>query len=336
MVRTSLSNRQKAAILMISMSPEISARVYQHLSEEEVEQLTLEIANLRKVEPDNREKIADEFFQMCVAQEYLTQGGIEFARQLLEKAFGSQKALEILDRLTSSLQVRPFDFARKADPQQLLNFIEGEHPQTIALILAYLHPNQAAMVLSALSPERQVDVTRRIATMNRTSPDIVKEVERVLERKLSSLVLEDATSSGGIDVVVQVLNNVDRATERMIMEVLEVQEPELAEEIKKRMFIFEDLVLLDDRSIQRVLREVDLKTDLPLALKIASEDVRKKIFKNMSKRAVENLLEDLEYLGPVRLRDVEEAQQKIVNIIRHLEDRGEVIIARGGGDEIIV
>lgn len=331
-----LSSRQKAAIFMVSIDPEISARLYKELSEEEIEQLTLEIANLRKIPPELRERTLEEFGQLSMASHYLNQGGIDYARELLDRALGAQKASEILNRLTASLQVRPFDFARKADPQQLLNFIEGEHPQTIALILAYLHPDQSSTVISSLPGDRQVDVARRIALMDRTSPEIVKEVERVLERKLSSLMLEDSTSAGGIEAVVQILNNVDRATEKTIMEVLEVQDPELAEEIKKRMFVFEDLVFLDDRSIQRVLREIDMKNDLPLALKAASDEVRDRILKNMSKRAQENLHEDMEYLGPVRLRDVEDCQQRIVAVVRTLEDRGEVIIARGGGDEIIV
>lgn len=225
---------------------------------------------------------------------------------------------------------------RRADPLQILNFIQQEHPQTIALILAYLHPEQAAVVLSGLPPERRADVARRLALMERTSPELIREVERVLERKLSSVLGEEGTVAGGLQAVVQVLNNVDRGTERSIMEVLEVTDPELAEEIKKRMFVFEDIVLLDDRSLQRVLREVDLNEDLPLALKAVSEDVKQKIFRNLSQRAVEILQENLSYLGPVRLRDVEEAQQKIVNIIRRLEEEGEIVIARGGQDEVVV
>ncbi len=331
-----ITGRQKAAILLISLGPDVSAKVFKHLREDEIEQLTLEIAAIRQVDSGAREAVYEEFHQMALAKEYINQGGIEYAKELLERALGNQKALEVMHRLTAALQVRPFDFVRKTDPSQLLSFIQNEHPQTIALIMAYLSPEQSAMVLSALPTERQADVARRIAIMDRTSPDILKEVEKVLERKLSALVTQDYTSAGGVDTVVEVLNRVDRTTEKTIMEALEVQDPELAEEIKKRMFLFEDVVLLDNRSVQRVLREVDFSKDLPLALKVASEEVKKKIFSNISKRAGENLKENMDFLGPVRLRDVEEAQQKVVNIIRRLEEEGEIIIARGGGDEIVV
>ncbi len=331
-----LNGRQKAAILLVSLGLEVSAQILKHLGEDEIEQLTLELASVRKVSREEREAVLEEFHQMGRAQEYLAEGGIEYAREVLERALGTQKAFDILERLTSSLQVRPFDFIRKADPTQILNFIQNEHPQTIALVLAYLTPGQAAVILSDLPPNLQADVARRIALMERTSPDVIHEVERVLEQKLSSLMSQDYASAGGIEAVVQVLNSVDRATEKSILETLGVEDPELAEEIKKRMFVFEDIVKMDDRSVQRVLREIDISKDLPMALKVASEDVKAKIFKNMSKRAVENLKENIEYLGPVRLRDVEEAQQVIVNVIRRLEDEGEVITGRGGGDEIIV
>lgn len=333
--KTELTGREKAAMLLISLGPEKSAQIFKHLKEEEIEQLTLEIANIRTVTPADKEKVLEEFYQICLAQEYIAEGGISYAKEILEKALGTQKALEVINRLTVSLQVRPFDFVRKADPSQLLNFIQGEHPQTIALILAYLRPNQASAVLSALPQEKQADVARRIATMDRTSPEIIKEVERVLEKKLSSLVTEDYTSAGGIQAIVDILNSVDRGTEKHIIETLEIEDTDLAEEIKKRMFVFDDIVTLDSRSIQRFLREVD-NNQLALALKGSSEEVQKIIFANMSKRLVEMIKEDMEFMGPVRLRDVEEAQQKIVNIIRKLEDAGEIVISRGGGDEIIV
>ncbi|QIA28216.1 flagellar motor switch protein FliG [Thermaerobacter sp. PB12/4term] len=331
-----LSPRRKAAILMISLGPELAARVFRYLREEEIEQLTLEIANTDRVAPEQRLAVLEECRDLALAHAYIAQGGIDYARELLVQALGHQRAAEVINRLTSTLQVRPFEFVRRADPLQILNFIQQEHPQTIALILAYLHPEQAAVVLSGLPPERRADVARRLALMERTSPELIREVERVLERKLSSVLGEEGTVAGGLQAVVQVLNNVDRGTERSIMEVLEVTDPELAEEIKKRMFVFEDIVLLDDRSLQRVLREVDLNEDLPLALKAVSEDVKQKIFRNLSQRAVEILQENLSYLGPVRLRDVEEAQQKIVNIIRRLEEEGEIVIARGGQDEVVV
>ena len=244
--------------------------------------------------------------------------------------------MEIIERLTASLQVRPFEFIRSTDPGQLLTFIQGEHPQTIALILAFLQPEQAGTILTALPPEKQVDVTKRLALMEHTSPEVIHEVERVLEAKLSALAGQDSTQVGGVEALVEVLNQVDRATEKTILENLEEQEPELAEEIKRRLFTFEDIVHLDDRAVMRVLREIDLTKDLPLALKVASEEVKTKIFNNLSKRAVETLQEEMDYLGPVRLRDVEEAQQRIVNTIRKLEEVGEIIIARGGEDEIVV
>lgn len=335
MARNKLSGRQKAAILIVSLGPEVAANIYRHLREEDIEQLTLEIANLAKASNEQKNEILEEFYQMLVAQNYITEGGIEYAKVVLEKALGTQKAIEIINRLTSSLQVRPFDFIRKADPSQLMNFLQNENAQTIALVMTYLTPEQSASLLSSLPPEKQVDIARRVATMDRTSPEIIMEVERVLERQMASVVTEDYTSAGGIQAVVNILNNVDRGTEKNIIEALEVDNPELAEEIRRRMFVFEDVLTLDNRSIQRTLREVD-NNDLTLALKGASEDVKKRIFENMSKRQAEMIREDMEYMGPVRLRDVEDAQQKIVNIIRKLEDAGEIIISRGGGDEIIV
>lgn len=329
-----LNNKQKAAILLIALGPEVSSQIFKHLKEDELEKLTLEIANQRKVTQEQKEKVLTEFHQMLLANNYISSGGLDYAREILEKALGSEKAISIINRLTSSLQIRPFDFARKTDPSQLLNFIQNEHPQTIALIMSYLQPDQSGSILSSLPPERQVDVAKRIATMDRTSPDVLKDVERILERKLSSMVTQDFTSAGGVDSIVEILNRVDRSTERTIMENLEVQNPELAEEIKRRMFVFEDIVLLDDRSLQLVLREIESK-DLALALKASSNEVAGKIYKNMSKRAADMLREEIEYMGPVRIRDVEEAQQKIVNVIRRLEESGEIVVARGKGDEII-
>jgi flagellar motor switch protein FliG len=333
--KTERTGREKAAMLLISLGPERSAEIFKHLKEEEIEQLTLEIANIRTVTPEEKEKVLEEFYQICLAQEYIAEGGISYAKEILEKALGTQKALEVINKLTVSLQVRPFEFVRKADPAQLLNFIQKEHPQTIALILAYLKPQQAASVLASLPQDKQADVARRIAVMDRTSPEIIKEVERILEKNLSSLVTEDFTAAGGVQAIVNILNTVDRGTEKYIMETLEIEDTDLAEEIRKRMFVFEDILTLDNRSIQRFLREVDNNL-LAVALKGATEEVQKVIYSNMSKRLAEMIREDIEYMGPVRLKDVEEAQQKIVNIIRKLEDAGEIIISRGGGDEIIV
>ncbi|MFC4103569.1 flagellar motor switch protein FliG [Paenibacillus xanthanilyticus] len=329
------SGRQKAAILLISLGPEVSAQVFKHLREEEIEQLTLEIANVRKVDSEDKDTILSEFHQICMAQEYISQGGITYAKEILEKALGESKALEVINRLTATLQVRPFDFARKADASQILNFIQNENAQTIALVLSYLGADQSAAILSSLPQEKQAEVARRIALMDSTSPEVIAHVERILEQKLSSTVTQDYTSAGGIESIVQILNGVDRGTERTILDALEIQDPELAEEIKKRMFVFEDIVNIDNRAIQRIIRDIE-NADLQLALKVASEEVREAIFRNMSKRMAETFKEEMEFMGPVRLRDVEEAQTRIVATIRRLEESGEIIIARGGGDDIIV
>lgn len=335
-VQQRMTAKQKAAVLVVALGPELSAGVLRHLREEEVEQLTLELASVRHITPEQRIEVLEEFHQLAEAQGYIQQGGIEYAREVLEKALGPAKAHDLIQRLTASLQVRPFEFARRADPGQLLNFIQNEHPQTIALVMAYLDRQQAAAILSALPPERQADVARRIAIMDRTSPEVVRELERILERKLSSFMTQAAAVAGGIQAVVDVLNHVDRSTEKAIMERLETEDPALAEEIRMRMFTFDDIILLDDRSLQRALREVDLNNDMPMALKLASEEVKEKIFKNLSQRAVENLKENMEYLGPVRLRDAEEAQQRIVAVIRRLEEQGEIVISRGGEGDLIV
>ena len=340
MARTSnsddkLTGLQKSAILLIALGPEKSATIFKHLKEDEIEELTLEIANTRSITPQVKDSVVDEFYQICLAQQYIAEGGIGYAKELLEKALGSEAALQVIGKLTSSLQVKPFEFVRKAEASQLLNFIQDEHPQTIALILSYMSASQASQIISGLPQERQADVAKRVALMDRTSPDVIKEVEKILESKLASLVNQDYTIFGGVDQVVEILNSVDRGTEKHIMETLEIEEPELADEIRKKMFVFEDILLLDDKAIQRVLRDVE-NSDLALALKGSNEQVQNAIFNNLSKRLAAMIKEDMEFMGPVRMKDVEEAQQKIVNLIRKLEDSGEIIISRGGGDEIIV
>ncbi|AOT01080.1 MULTISPECIES: flagellar motor switch protein FliG [Exiguobacterium] len=335
MKKLEMNSREKAAILMISLGPEVAASVYKHLSEEEMEWLTLQISSMKRVDPEDKLVVLEEFHELAMAQNYITQGGIGFAKSVLEKALGEEKAMELIYRLTSTLQVRPFEFARKADPKQLLNFIQNEHPQTIALVLAHLDPAKSGQILSELPAEAQSDVARRIATMDRMNPEIISEVEQILERNLSQAGMQDFAQSGGIEAVVQVLNGVDRTTERTILDTLEIQDPELAEEIKKRMFVFEDIVTLDARAIQRIIREVS-NEDLLLALKVSSDDVKDMVYRNMSQRMVESFKEDMEFMGPVRLRDVEEAQSRIVGIIRRLEDMGEIVVARGGGDDIVV
>ena len=330
-----LSGLSKIAILLIALGPDISSKVLKQFKDEHIEQITTEIANTAIIDADMRKLVIDEFIVLCQAQSYLASGGIKYAKEILERTLGTQKAAEMFKKLTEASRIKPFNMLRKTDPKQLVNFINTEHPQTIALILSYLQSDQAAVVLSALPEEMQSDVTRRIATMERTSPEILSEVEGVLEKKLSSIVNQDFTVAGGIDTLVDILNRVDRGTEKSILEELERDDQDLVEEIRKRMFVFEDIITLDDQSIRRVMREIDFK-DLAYALKGSSDDVSGRILKNLSKRAGEMLQEDIELLGPVRLREVEEAQQRIVQVIRRLDEAGEIIISRGGEDAIVV
>ncbi|MBP6407893.1 MAG: flagellar motor switch protein FliG [Fusobacteriaceae bacterium] len=330
-----LTGKEKAAILLIALGQDISKEVFKYLESEEIEELYLQIAKTTKVSSEMKDRVFEEFNELMLAQQYLAQGGITYARELLQSALGESKAVEIITKLTSSLQVRPFDFIQKTESEQILNFIQGEHPQIIALIVSYLPANKAGEIFRNLPEEKQIDIARRIASMERTSPEMIREVERVLERKLSTVVGQDYTSAGGLDTLIEMLANVDRGTEKTIIESLSETDPELAEEIRKRMFVFEDVILLDDRAIQQVLKSVESK-DLSLALKGSSEDVSEKVFKNMSKRAADMLREDMEFAGPVRVKDVQEAQQRIVNVIRKLEETGEIVIARGGEDEMIV
>lgn len=329
------TGKQKAAIFLVVIGPEASSEIFKHLTEEEIEDLTFEIAKLDRIETSDKVKIMEEFNEMFMAQDFILRGGIDYARQLLERSIGSQKAQDLLNKLTISVKQRPFDAIRRADPEHIVNFIANEHPQTIALILAYLDSNKAALVMSGLPSEIQSNIAKRVATMDRTSPEMIREVEQVLERKLASMGAEDFTQVGGINCLVEILNLADRSTEKLILDDLEDDDPELAEEIKKRMFLFEDIILLDDRSVMKVLREVDTQ-DLAKALKGIDPEVQEKIYRNMSKRAGTLLREEMEFMGPMRLRDVEESQQKIVNIIRKLEDGGEIVIARGGEDELVI
>jgi flagellar motor switch protein FliG len=330
-----INGEQKAAILLISLGPEISSEVFKELKEEHVEQVALQIANMKKVSPAERDAVMEETYQLSMAEEYISQGGVDYARDVLEKALGEQRAIEIINRLQGALQMTPFDFIKRTDPQQLLNFIQNEHPQTISLILAHLNSEHAATILSALPGEIQVDVAQRIAVMERATPDIIMEIEKVLERNIASVFTQEMTAAGGVRSVAEMLNRVDRSTEKAIMEKLEETNPDLADEIKRLMFVFDDVLLIDDKSIQRILREVDQK-DLILALKGASEEVKAKILKNMSQRARALILEEMEVMGPTRLKNTEEAQQKIVNTIRQLEEMGEIVVSRGGEEEVFV
>lgn len=330
-----LNGEQKAAILLISLGPEISSDVFKELKEEHVEQVALQIANMKKVSPQERDAVMEETYQLSMAEEYISAGGVDYARDVLEKALGEQRAIEIINRLQGALQMTPFDFIKRTDPQQLLNFIQNEHPQTISLILAHLNSEHAATILSALPGEIQVDVAQRIAVMERATPDIIMEIEKVLERNIASVFTQEMTAAGGVRSVAEMLNRVDRSTEKAIMEKLEETNPDLADEIKRLMFVFDDVLLIDDKSIQRILRDVDQK-DLILAMKGASEEVKAKIFKNMSQRARALIQEEMEVMGPTRLKNTEEAQQKIVNTIRQLEEMGEIVVSRGGEEEVFV
>ena len=331
-----LNGIQKAAILFITLGPEVSSGILKRLPESEIQKITYEIANITSVTSEQREIILNEFLQINQARDYIVEGAMDYARQLLSKALGTQRAEEILEKVSEATQqYRPFAIARKADAHQLLNVITYEHPQTIALILCYLQADKAAQVLAELPEETQSEVAIRIATMNTTSPMVIKEIEKVLESKLSSVVRTEMTTLGGVDTLVDILNQVDRTTEKNITEGLEREDADLADKVKSSMFVFEDILTLDDVSIQRILREVEVK-ELALALKGCSDDVAEAIYRNQSKRAAASLKEDMEFLGPVRLMDVEKAQQKIVSIIRRLDDAGEIIISRGGEDAIIV
>ncbi len=335
MTREKISTREKAAVLMITMGKERAAKIYKFLSDEEIEQLTLAITTMRRVEPETKESVVDEFFQMCIARKYISEGGIDYAREILAKAFGEDRTNDLIMKLSSSLRVKPFDFIRKADVAQVLNFLQNEHPQTIALILSYLEPKHAANILANLPLDKQTSVIARIANMGSTSPEYIKETERVLEKKLSTMNFGDQTSTGGIDSLVSILNSVDRGTERHLLESLEESDAELVEEIRKRMFVFEDIVKLGNQAVQRVLKEIDNR-DLAVALKGSSTEVSTVIFNNISSRLQEMIKEDMEFMGPIRVREVEEAQQKIVNVIRQLDDAGEIIISRGSEDELVV
>ncbi len=335
-LKNRLKGLEKVAILMIALGPEISSDILKRMPDNMIESITYEIANRTQITSEQRREVLNEFMDMTLAQDYITEGGLDYARNILTKALGSKKAKTIIDTVSEiTQQRRPFAIARKADPQQLFNTISKEHPQTIALILCYLQPDKAATVISGLPEEMQNEVAYRIATMNRTSPMVIKQVETVLEKKLSTIIGNEFATIGGVKTLVDILNSVDRGTEKNIIEELEKEQPDLAEQVREGMFVFEDVVLLDSASIQRILREVDTK-DLALALKGSSEDVANTIYKNQSKRASETLREDIEFMGPVRLVEVEQAQQKIVGIIRRLDESGEIIIARGGEDAIVL
>lgn len=329
-----LSAKRKAAIVLTVLGPKNAAEVVKYFSDEQVEQFSLEVARLERVTPEIRASVVSEFHEMCMAQDFISEGGVDNARKVLEQAFGSDKADLVIRKILSAMQIVPFEFLKKADPNQLLGFIQDEHPQTIALILAYMPSSQAAMILTKLPQDLRGDVAERIAAMEQTPPEVIRRVEAVLERKVSSLINEEITKAGGPKALVDLLQRVDRATERLILDSLSDNNPELADEVKNMMFVFEDVIQLDDRAIQSILKEVDVK-ELAMALKGVNDEVRNKIYRNMSERATNMLKEDMDYMGPIKMRQVEEAQQKIVAIIRRLEEAGEISVGRGEEDVLI-
>lgn len=330
-----LTNKQRAAIMLMALGPDISGNVVRCLEDEHIEALSLELARLDKVTPEQRESVISEFYESAIAQEFIAEGGVHQARQVLEAAFGSDRAEEVIKRIVAAMQVVPFEFLKKADPSQVLSFIQDEHPQTIALILAYMPLASAAMILSKLPADISADVAARIAMMEQTPPEVIRRVEQVLEKKVSSILSQEMSKAGGPKALVDLLNRVDRSAERLIIENLTDNNPDLAEIVKNMMFVFEDIVQLDDRAIQAILREVDSK-ELATALKGVGPEVQQKVYKNMSERAVQMLKEDMEFMGPVRLRVVEEAQQKVVAVIRRLEESGEIVIGRTGEEDMLV
>ena len=331
-----LTGIRKAAILMISLDVESSSKLMANLATEEVERISMEIARMDdEVAPEVRDAVVREFYQTHMASKYLEQGGIEFARQLLEKSLSPEEAAKILAQLENTIQQAPFHFLKQADSNQLLMYIQDEHPQTIALIMAHLSAKQAAEILGGLTPKKQLEVVKRIARMEQTTPEAIRMVEQGLESRLASIVSQDLESAGGVQSVAEMLNLCDRTTEKGILENLEEADPDMVEQIRKLMFVFEDIILVNDKGIQSVLREVE-NDELATALKTASEAMQEKIFKNMSTRAAEMIKENMEFMGPVRLSDVEQAQQHIVDIVRRLEETGEVVISGRGGDDNVV
>ncbi len=329
-----LSPKARAAAVIVSLGTNEAAEVYKYLREEEIEMLSLEVARLETLSPEDLKEIMDDFYGLCITQKVIAEGGVDYARDVLEKAFGSQQAANLMERVSKSLRTKAFDFVRKADYKNLLSILQNEHPQTIALILSYARADQASMIISELAPEVRLDVVERIANLDRASPDVINVVEATLEKKFGNIVSVDLMELGGVPYVAEIMNSVDRSTEKQIFDDLGVKDPELAENIRKLMFVFEDIIFLDDISIQRFLRDVDTK-DLAVALKAANADVSRVIMQNMSKRSQETIASDMEYLHNVRMKDVEEAQQRVVDTIRRLEEEGELVISKGGKDDII-
>lgn len=331
-----MTTTQKVAALLIVLGPTTASEVLKNITDDDLlEQITLDIASLNKVPTNVLNSILEEFKAIFQASNYLSSGGMDFAKELLEKAYGSEQAKKILDRLVVLMNSNPFQFFNEADPGQLATSFQNENPQLIALIMAYLKPEHSAQVLNYLPPEVQAQVAVKIADMDTTNPEILSEIEKIVESKFSSVVVQDFSKAGGVESLANILNRADRATERNVIELLEVQNPDLAEEVRELMFVFEDIVNLEDRAIQRILREVDTK-DLAMSLKGTKEDVKEKIFKNMSERAQAMLRDEMEYMGPVRAKEVQENQSKIVGVIRTLEVAGEIIVSRESNEDELI
>ena len=330
-----LSGKEKAAIFLLSIPPETAAEVLKHISNEFIEELSAQVASTTTVTPEQREAVFQEFHEMLLGEEYIGRGGIEHAKEMLTRAFGDVKARQIIRRLTNRMQKRPFSTARKADASHIYTFIVGEHPQIQAVLLSYLKPEQASYILEQLPKERRIDIAKRIAQMEKASPELIADLEARLDKMLDGMSSSQVAATGGIDTIVDILNNVSRTTEKSMIEDLAADDAELAEEIRKRMFVFEDIVRISDADLQRIIREID-QNDLVLSLKVVGDDVKRKIYRNVSKSKRQEIEDDLEYMGPVRLREVEEAQERIVAHIRALEEQGEIVIARDGeGDELV-
>jgi len=329
-----LSCKQKTAAIIVTLGAENASKIYKYLNENELEQLTYEIAKLSNISSEQTESALDDFYKMCLTQKVVTDGGLEYARAILEKAFGMQMANSLLDRIAKTLQTRSFEFVREADSKNILNLIQNERPQTIALVLSYARSDQASAVISELPKEKRIAVVEAIAKMDRASPETVQAIEDVLQKQFESIMNLDFATIGGVDYIADVMNNMDRANEKFVFDELSKKDARLADEIRKKMFVFEDITILDNMSIQKALREVDTN-DLVYALKAANKDVSDVIFENMSSRMAETIQSDLEITYNVRLRDVEEAQQRIVAVIRRLEEDGEIVINKGGKDEVI-
>ena len=330
-----LTNAQKAAIIISAIGSENASEVFKHFSDEEVEAITYEVAKMDYYPMETIDEVLYEFYELCLTQKVIAEGGVEYARDVLEKAFGAQTAQALFDKITKQLQTKAFGFVRKADYKNLLAIVQNEHPQTIALILSYARSDQASAILSELPKKTRIDVVERMAKMDRASPDVIKSIEATLERKFANLVTMDSMEVGGVNYVADVLNNVDRATEKYIFDELNLRDPKLADEIRSKMFVFEDIVSLDSMAIQAFIPEVDSK-DLAIAIKGSTPEVAECIYANMSTRMRESTQTDVEYLHNVRMRDVEEAQQRIVSIIRRLEDEGTLIISKGGKEDEII